>query len=136
MVFPSIPRSEAAVSEPLKAKNGKCARLPQSRSFQAPPSIHLVGLRSHSGGDPRFEILFPVWTNPLLCSVYSERSYCLGRSAESPDLRSSPSTGCHGHRRGCTCTGNPSSQTRGGAGKKVMCRSADATWNEPLSSFI
>lgn len=71
--------------------------------------------RHSSGGDPRFQILFPVWTNPLLYSVYSERS-CLRRSTESRDLRSSPSIGCHGHRQGCitpeTCPHKPEAELR------------------------
>lgn len=108
------PRSEPAVTDPLKSTNTKRTSLSQSQSLKPSPSDGAP--RHSSGGDPRFQILFPVWTNPLLYSVYSERRCCLRRSTESRDLRSSPSTGCHGHRQGCitpeTCPHKPEAELR------------------------
>lgn len=79
-----------------------------------PTPLLRYGRSPRREGDPRFETLFPVWTNPLVFSVYSERSCCLRRSSESRDFRSSPSTGCHGHRQGCiapaTCPHKPEAE--------------------------
>lgn len=106
--------------------------------------LHFAPSGEDEGGQPRFEFLFHVWTNPLLPSlrthvywVYSERCCRLRCWTQSRALRSSLSAGCHSHRRGCsapaTCPHKPDWRS---CKENLMCSLAFSEFDWEFFSLV